>query len=586
MQSGLRIPATSLPRPLFVAALLGTSILSGLAEAPALRLVEQGRRMELSWPDSNPGYRIETLGTGPQSQAWQPIGQAAVKAGGQYRMTIPLDGDSGFFRLFGGPSVAGEPDYPGDFRDTNGDGIDGEFSRAIFLAPPPFGNDRNPGTSNAPVATLRHAVELAESIPLRQSVYMAKGEYRLDRPLRMPPRVSLFGWFDGTTNWCYSTSNLTRVVGPSTVLMFGSYPDDESAVSVRMVGLEIEAAHATQPGESSYAVMIRKRTEEILIDRCRIIAGRGARGADGASGSDGLAGALGGKGADAVRNGNGGTGAAGIRAGGNGGAGGSGGAGAPGGAGIGPIPGQGSGGGGGLAGAICRRGGPGTRGTDGSSGSLGINARAPLQYWGDLTDVGYVGVDGLDGVAGAHGVGGGGGGGGGGNIAGTIPACPPEPGAGGGGGGGGGLAGAVGRGGRPGGSSVAVYAFGSVVTMLNSTLIAQDAGDGGNGGNGGLGGDGGAGGLCGQGFGLGASGGDGGNGGRGGASGSGSGGAGGHSIAFLFPRTGSEALSYRGYGCIYYIGLPGLGGRGGANHKLGEAEPGHTGLASPVATRP
>ncbi len=585
MQSGLPIPATALPRPCFAAALLATSIVSGLAEAPAIRLVEHGRRIELSWPDSNLGYRVETLGTGPQAQAWQPIGQAAVKSGGQYRLTIPSDEGAGFFRLFGGPAAAGEPDYPGDFRDTDGDGLDGEFFRAIFLAPPPFGNDRNAGTFNAPVASLRHAVELAQSIPLRWSVYMAKGEYRVDRPLRMPPSVSLFGWFDGTTNWGYSTSNLTRVVGPSTVLMFGNYPGDTATNSVRVVGLEIEAADATQPGESSYAVMIA--SGGILIDRCRIIAGRGARGAAGANGSDGLPGGQGGPGADAIRNGGGGAGAAGVRAGGNGGAGGLGGAGIAGVAGIGASLGQGSGGSGGPAGAVCRRGGPGTKGSDGGSGTPGINARVPLEYFGQVLESGYVGVAGLDGVSGSHGVGGGGGGGGGGNSAPTLSGCTPEPAAGGGGGGGGGLAGGVGRGGRPGGSSVAVFSTGSA-TILDSILIAQDAGDGGNGGNGGLGGEGGAGGLPGQGFGLGASGAAGGKGGRGAASGSGSGGAGGHSIAFFFspPPLTVDTLANRGYGCTYYIGLPGLGGRGGSNSELGEAESGYGGLASPVATRP
>ena len=555
-----------------------------MAEAPALRLVEQGRRIELSWPDSHLGYRVEVIGTTPRAQAWQPIGQAAAKSGGQYRLTIPTDEDAGFFRLFGGPGDEGEPDYPGDFRDTNGDGLDGEFFRTIFLAPPPFGNDRHTGTPNAPVATLRHAVELAQSIPLRWSVYMAKGEYRVDRPLRMPPFVSLFGMFDGTTNWGYSTSNLTRVVGPSTVLMFGSYLNVDNATNrVRIVGLEIEAADATEPGESSYAVMIRDRSQGVTIDRCRIVAGRGARGADGADGSDGLPGDRGGHGSDAIRNGGGGAGAAGVRAGGNGGAGGLGGAGATGAAGFGANLGQGSGGNGGLAGAVCRRGSSGSKGSDGGNGSPGSNALVPLEYFGQVLDSGYVGVAGLDGVPGSHGVGGGGGGGGGGNSTPTLSGCTPEPAAGGGGGGGGGLAGGVGRGGRPGGSSVAVYSFGSVVAILDSILIAKDAGDGGNGGNGGLGGEGGSGGLPGQGFGLGASGAEGGRGGRGGASGSGSGGAGGHSISFLFEEHNS---ANGGYGCTYRVGLPGLGGRGGTNSALGEAEAGYGGLASPVATRP
>lgn len=589
MQPRLLPPASALPHSLLAASFLSALAPTLLAESPALRVLEHGHALELSWPDADLGYRVEVLRSTPQAQAWQPIGQAASKWGGKYRLTIPADGDSGFFRLFGGPAPAGEPDYPGDYRDTNGDGIDGEFSRAIFLAPPPFGSDRNPGTSNAPVATLRHAVELAESIPLRQSVYIARGEYRLDRPLRMPPRVSLFGLFDGTSGWGYASTNRTRILGPSTVLVFGNYSGEDSDTAVRIVGLEIEAADAAQPGESSYAVMVRSRSEGLTIDRCRIVAGLGANGANGISGGDGLAGAPGGGGADAIRSGVGGVGGPGLRAGGNGGGGGLGGAGTAGAVGAGPGLGQGTlGGDGGAAGGVCRRGSPGSNGADGIDGTPGLNALAPIRYWGRLTADGYLGVSGVDGIPGSHGSGGGGGGGGGGNLVGASAACPPEQAAGGGGGGAGGLAGEAGRGGNPGGSSVAVYSIGSKVTILNSVLVAKDAGHGGAGGNGGMGGIGGAGGLCGHGFGLGAGGGDGGKGGRGGASGSGSGGAGGHSIAFLFNYSGDEPtdLANRGYGCEYHIGLPGRGGLGGINPLLGQAEGGHGGLASPVAARP
>lgn len=589
MQSGLRIPATSLPRPLFVAALLGTSILSALAEAPALRLVEQGRRIELSWPDSNLGYRIETLGTGPQSQAWQPIGQAAVKAGGQYRMTIPLDGDSGFFRLFGGPAAAGEPDYPGDYRDTNGDGIDGDFSRAIFLAPPPFGDDRNPGTATAPVATLEHAVELAESIPLRQSVYMAKGTYVLDSPLRMPPRVSLFGWFDGTTNWAYSANNATRIVGPSTVLIFGDYPGDGSDHAVRIAGLEILASDATAPGTSSYAVMARNRQNQLLFDRCRIVAGHGATGAPGASGADGNPGAQGGDGAQANTAGTGGIAgtASGARAGGAGGTGGFGAAGSQGSAGEGLAIGSRTlAGAGGGSRTGCRRGDNGSSGSPGVDGLNGRNASRNPILWGELEPDGYVPLSGLDGTAGTSGAGGGGGGGGGSNASGTVVGCPPQQGAGGGGGGSGGLPGSPGRGGQAGGSSIAVYSYLSRIILLDCVVEAMDGAAGAPGGNGGNGGTGGSGGNPGSASGFGASGGPGGPGGRGGVAGAGSGGPGGHSFCLLFERPAANGTDDLTPGTVLVVGRAGPGGAGGTNAVLGAAQAGRPGLASPIATRP
>lgn len=582
-------PASALPHSLIAASLFSTLAPALLAEAPPLRVLEKGQTLELSWPDADIGYRVETLRSTPGAQAWQPMGQAASRFGGKYRLTIPTDGDAGFFRLFGGPAAANEPDYPGDFRDTNGDGIDGDFSRAIFLALPPFGNDLNPGTPTAPVATLEHAVELAESIPLRQSVYMARGTYQLDRPLRMPPRVSLFGWFDGTTNWTYATTNLTRIVGPSTVLVFGDYPGDDSDHAVRLAGLEIIASDATSPGASSYAVMARNRTTQLLFDRCRLVAGRGAPGAPGTSGTDGAPGSRGGAGAPANASGTGGAAgtATGSRAGGSGGSGGLGTAGAQG------SPGQGltlttptlAGVGGGSR-TGCRRGQDGMPGSQGADGENGTNAvRNPL-LWGALEAEGYLALAGVDGAPGGSGAGGGGGGGGGSNSSGTVVGCPPQQAAGGGGGGSGGLPGIPGRGGQGGGSSIAVYSYLSRVVLIDCQVEAMDGGLGGAGGHGGNGGPGGEGGSPGADFGYGASGGTGGRGGRGGASGAGSGGPGGHSFCLLFERPAGGTTDDFSQGSTFVVGRAGAGGAGGTNAVLGAAQPGRPGLASPIATRP
>ncbi len=560
----------------------------GLAEAPQIRVIPQGRSAELSWPGSDFGFRVETSFQNAGGTAWRPVPKAATKSGNAYRMTIPLDGDSGFFRLFGGPAAAGEPDYPGDYRDTNGDGIDGDFSRAIFLAPPPFGNDLNSGTATAPVATLEHAVELAESIPFRQSVYMAKGTYILDSPLRMPPRVSLFGWFDGTTNWTYSSDNLTRIVGPSTVLIFGDYPGDTSDHAVRIAGLEILAADAATPGASSYAVMARNRQSQLLFDRCRIVAGRGATGAPGASGADGSPGARGGDGASANATGAGGSPgtAPDARAGGAGGIGGLGAAGTQGTAGEGLVVGSPTlAGAGGSSRTGCRRGDNGFSGSPGVDGLSGKNASRNPILWGTLEPDGYVPLSGLDGTVGTSGAGGGGGGGGGSNASGTVVGCPPQQGAGGGGGGSGGLPGSPGRGGQAGGSSIAVYSHISRIVLLDCVVEAMDGGPGAPGGNGGNGGPGGEGGNPGSEFGYGAAGGQGGRGGNGGSGGAGSGGPGGHSFCLLFDRVGNSTDDYT-QGTVFMVGRAGPGGVGGTNAVLGIAQSGRPGLSSPIATRP
>ena len=560
----------------------------GMAEKPGIKVLPQGRNIELSWPGSDFGFRVEVSSPNADTPVWRPVPKAPTKSGNAYRMTVTLDGDSGFFRLFGGPGAVGEPDYPGDYRDTNGDGIDGDFSRAIFLAPPPFGNDLNPGTATAPVASLEHAVELAESIPLRQSVYMAKGTYVLGSPLQMPPRVSLFGWFDGTTNWTYSTDNVTRIVGPSTVLIFGEYPGDSSDHPVQVAGLEILAADATTPGASSYAVKARSRSNQILFDRCRIVAGHGATGRPGASGQDGAQGQRGGDGANAVAAGTGGLPgtASGARAGGAGGNGGLGTSGLQGTAGQGldlappTLPGAGGG-----SRTGCRRGDNGSSGEPGANGLNGKNASRNPALWGSLEPEGYVPVSGMDGTAGTSGAGGGGGGGGGSNASGTVVGCPPQQGAGGGGGGSGGLPGTAGRGGHAGGSSIAVYSHLSRIILLDCILEAKDGAAGAPGGNGGLGGPGGAGGNPGSDSGYGAAGGQGGKGGEGGASGAGSGGPGGHSFCLLFDRQAASSDDYT-QGTTFIVGRAGPGGPGGTNAVLGTAQSGRPGLASPIATRP
>lgn len=574
------------PQLLAVLALLAGN--AGLAVQPTIQALSRERSIELSWPGADFGFRVEVSSPNTETPVWRPVPKAPTRSGTAYRMTLPLDGEAGFFRLFGGPGAVGEPDYPGDYRDTNGDGIDGDFARAIFLAPPPFGNDLNPGTATAPVASLEQAVELAESIPLRQSVYMAKGTYIVESPLQMPPRVSLFGWFDGTTNWTYSADNLTRIVGPSTVLVFGEYPGDPSDHAVRVAGLEILAADATAPGASSYTVRVRNRSSQVLFDRCRIVAGRGATGTSGASGQDGAQGQHGGDGANAIAAGTGGrSGAAsGAR---TGGAGGTGGLGTPGNRGTAgeglaietPTP-PGSGGGSRTG---CRRGDNGAPGEAGADGTNGRNAARNPILWGNLEPEGYVPVSGMDGTAGTSGAGGGGGGGGGSNSSGTVVGCPPQQAAGGGGGGSGGLPGTVGRGGQAGGSSIAVYSHVSRVILIDCILEAQDGAAGGPGGNGGIGGPGGAGGNPGSAFGYGAAGGPGGKGGTGGASGAGSGGPGGHSFCLLFDRQASSSDDYT-QGTTFIVGRAGPGGPGGTNAVLGTAQSGRPGLASPIATRP
>ncbi len=569
------------------AALCFTAFTVNAASAPPIQLIRNTDAIEFSWAGSEKGFRLESLKSRFASPDWRPIEQAAVRLNGRYRLTLPIDpaSESGFFRLQGQESFP-LGDIPGDYIDSDGDGIDGDFSRSIFVAPPPFGDDRNPGTADRPVATLFQAVELSESVPLKNWVCIAQGTYKLTSPLRLPPRVSLFGQFDGTTNWVQGSAHATRIQGPSTVIIFGEYPLDTTPYPVHVFGLEITASDATQPGESSYGIRINGRTSGgtdagqlpgVTIDRCIIQAGRGAHGAPGTPGTIGTPGVPGSDAAGGAIGGFGGIPGAGGGAGGNGGLGGNGGAGSS--AALGSIP----GGPGGGSRTGCRRGENGHPGSDGLPGAHGGNAGTIERIWGSLDASGYTHFNGLTGTEGTSGTGGSGGGGGGSNANGPIVGCAPAQAGGGGGGGGGGFAGTPGGGGGGGGSSIAVYSYASHVVILGSDLIALDGGNGGRGGDGGKGGTGGSGGNGGPSNGYGAAGGNGGSGAAGGTSGSGSGGPGGHTIAFLFER---PVIDDSGLGNRYIVGLPGTGGDGGANSILGAAAPGRTGLALTIGTRP
>ena len=163
----------------------------------------------------------------------------------------------------------------------------------------------------------------------------------------------------------------------------------------------------------------------------------------------------------------------------------------------------------------------GASGNDGTVGSVAADA-------GTFTVSGFTPADGADGVDGYPGQGGGGGG--------ASRGSATCVGASGGAGGMGGCGGGLGTGGKGGGASVALFAWQSVVTLDDVTLVAAKGGDGGAGGNSGPGGNGQGGALGGSGdggggIGRGGGGGAGGNGGRGGA---GSGGTGGPSYPLVY----------------------------------------------------
>ncbi|CAN99445.1 hypothetical protein predicted by Glimmer/Critica [Sorangium cellulosum So ce56] len=413
------------------------------------------------------------------------------------------------------------------------------------------GNDSSPGTKDAPVRTLQHAIGLAAHVrrdgkaPTRR-VYACGGLF--EEAISLPQGVELWGGrlcADG--DWSYGgpldEQNALTVVAPPVgipVRVLGGDDDaasaEEDATSV-IFGVRVEAADASASDGKSSIAMILEHGARAIVQSSVILAGDGK---DGEPGEDApsfraKAGVVGNDGVDACTT-NAAPGALpvvtvcgdGIES--TGGEGGDGGR---------EMGGDGTSGlpepvgtpenrglaGGGASSMPC---------TDGGRGADG----APAERAAGAVDPGLLGIDGWIGVRGKDGenggVGQGGGGGGGGKGRGPMNACPadrPQGGAAGGSGGSGGCGGKGGKGGDYGGASIGIVALqGSALTVDASTVLGAKGGDGGVGGTGqwgGVGWGGGNGGRSVTDLSRGCAGGGGGNGGRGGDAG---GGLGGHSL--------------------------------------------------------
>jgi hypothetical protein len=402
-----------------------------------------------------------------------------------------------------------------------------------------LGNDGNPGTPDAPVASLSRAILLAEVGEPR--VY-ACAEYFHDE-VTLPAGVSLYGgFFCEPGHWRHvgqpMLTTLHALTAATPLTLTGSAGDGQSVIT----DLDVQAVDATTAGGSSIAVLALADANADLR-RCVLEAGKGWDGLDGEKGDHfgepAKKGRLGNSGQDACT---------GLPAMGGamvallcdddgssmGGAGGDGGdqAANPGADGVvAPAPNPKDFGLGGqaedvLRGLACT---PGLDGAKGKSGSHGLGGAGP----GRLTEKGYVGVWGGQGEHGWPGQGGGGGG----ASVGSKAACGiglPHGGASGGSGGTGGCGGRGGKGGQPGGASIALATLSARVTGQKVKLVAARGGNGGRGSPAQKGAQGGLPGVGGAGWGGASPGCHGGKGGFGGDGGHGGGGLGGPSVGLAY----------------------------------------------------
>ncbi len=438
-----------------------------------------------------------------------------------------------------------------------------------------LGDDKNPGTRDAPVHTIAHALELAGEAKPR--VYACAELFQ--EAVVMPSGLALFGGFACDKGWAYVGALEQTRIKPLESAIALTFLSGKHGLSL-VTDVRAEGPTASVPGASSIAALARVGSE-VELRRCTLVANHGAAGRPGEPADEhnmpADAGTPGKMGADActadmvsggaqVKTSCGGITSIGAQ----GGIGGpnSGTAGADGQPSPAPNPqGHGVGGTGDGAGLMCT---VGEAGADGVNGKDALGAHGP----GHISENGYTADAAADGEDGLPGQGGGGGGGRSGGA--LFCGVGPKGGAAGGSGGSGGCGGKGGRGGGAGGSSIALVSLTPHMTLLHCRLMAADAGDGGNGGVNQIGG---APGIAGEG-GMGKNGAPfgcaGGQGGKGGNGGNGGGGLGGSSIAFAFTGELPELKLLE-----LVAGKQGKGGYGGNPNLMGSA--GEDGIAQLTA---
>jgi len=451
-------------------------------------------------------------------------------------------------------SEVDEPDD--DFADSNCDGIDGDKSKAVFVAT--TGSDDATGSMDAPFKSLGRALKAGKD------VYVCNGTYA-ENVIVDTNAARVFGGYDCKDGWKRTLERAT--IAPSKGIPLVVAKVASGAVLFDRVTLR--APDGVEPGDSSIAAVVSE-SKNVTFVNARITAGDAVDGRAGevpsamtapaTTGGDGvflgtytcsryafnpISCSMVAKGGSVTsvapecelaggKGGNGGMWAASdtsrVEA-------------TPGSYGLGAK---------GAAPSISA--GAGLPGGAGSDGMAGVSSSAQI---GTLHALGYTATnDGTDGVGGTSGSGGSGGWGG---KANWIGSGFPEywyNGGGGGQGGFGGCGGAAGKKGTGGGASIALISWNSEIKLTKTTL---DTGGGGRGGNGSSGAEGQPGGLGGKGaagtaIGYGSAY-DGGPGGRGGRGGAGGGGGGGPSIGIAVVGTepARDAVSFN-------LGKAGAGG--------------------------
>ena len=183
-----------------------------------------------------------------------------------------------------------------DGVDQNCDGVDGDVLDAIFVAK--IGSDANPGTRAYPVATIVHAIALAQAAGKRD-VYVGGGVYT--GSVDIVAGISIYGGYAPDFAVRDPVSYQSAIVG--TVPLSGATAavrcdgvQGADQMPSRLDGFLIIGADAKALGSSAYGVWSNGCDQRFQVTYCQIQSGDGAAGIPGGAGQNGVPGVSGGGG--------------------------------------------------------------------------------------------------------------------------------------------------------------------------------------------------------------------------------------------------------------------------------------------------
>ncbi|AKT38633.1 putative metal-binding motif-containing protein [Chondromyces crocatus] len=163
-----------------------------------------------------PMFTADTSGSGGEGGSWNTGGSGATGGGGEGACSdADLDGDG--LSECDGDCDDGNPLIPGP-TEICGDGIDNDckggadpesICKGLGTFVSPDGDDKNPGTTERPVRTLKKGIEHAQQIGPNTFVYVAEGRYEED--VLLTQHISLKGGHDATS-WTWNPAAHPSVI--------------------------------------------------------------------------------------------------------------------------------------------------------------------------------------------------------------------------------------------------------------------------------------------------------------------------------------------------------------------------------------